>query len=396
MGGWIPFLPEDASTVAWQVDGLYLYISLLLVVFTTGVAVAITIFAVKYREREPFAVPRQIAGSLKLETLWTVVPFLIAMTIFAWGTVTYFTQYRPPADAMEITVVAKQWMWKFQHPTGQREINELHVPIGRRIRLMMTTEDTIHSLFVPAFRIKQDVVPGRYTQVWFEATKPGRYHLFCAEYCGLNHAGMGGYVEVMNRDDYDNWLAGNASQSPVAAGQGLFQSQGCSSCHGANGEGGRCPSLINLVGSEVQLDNGKTVTADEDYIRESILFPQAKIVAGYKPIMPTFQGQLNQEQLLNVIAYIKSLSPNATTAPAGTAPPASGGQSSQAAQGTGQGTIGGTGGRSLESQTSNPIGSTGLSNANSRGVNASRTGAGAPGTGGNTKPASRPSAPVRP
>jgi cytochrome c oxidase subunit 2 len=214
-------------------------------------------------------------------------------------------------------------MWKFQHATGQREINELHIPVGRKIKLIMATEDVIHDVFVPAFRIKADVVPGRYTTEWFEATKPGRYHFFCAEYCGMNHSGMGGYVVVMEPTEFENWLSGNLSQmSPAAAGQQMFESLGCASCHGANAEGGRGPALLGVYGSNVVLNNAQSVKADEAYVRESILNPQAKIVTGFGPIMPSFQGQLTEEQLLQLVAYIKSLStPKTETATPKPPPP---------------------------------------------------------------------------
>jgi cytochrome c oxidase subunit 2 len=240
------------------------------------------------------------------------------MTIFFWGAKVYFAQYRPAKNAIEIYVVGKQWMWKFQHSTGQREINELHVPIGRKVKLIMATEDVIHDLFVPAFRTKIDVVPGKYTTEWFEATKPGRYHFFCAEYCGMNHSGMGGYVVVMEPAEYENWLSGNAGQaSPAAAGRGLYESLGCASCHGANAEGGPGPALLGLYGSKVVLNNNQTVTGDESYLRESILNPQAKIATGFGPIMPSFQGQLSEEQLLQVVAYLKSLSTTKPEVPTG-------------------------------------------------------------------------------
>jgi cytochrome c oxidase subunit 2 len=237
------------------------------------------------------------------------------MSMFAWGAQIYFENSRTPKNANEIYVVGKQWMWKIQHSTGQREINELHVPTGRKIKLIMTSEDTIHDLFLPAFRIKADVLPGRYTTQWFEATKPGTYHLFCAEYCGMNHSGMIGSVIVMQPTDFDNWLSGNANQqSPAVAGQQLFQSLGCVSCHGANGEGGRGPTLAGLFGRKVFLTNNQTLTADEGYIRESIENPSAKVVAGFNPIMPTFQGQVTPEQLIQIISFIKSL--QVTGAPA--------------------------------------------------------------------------------
>ena len=305
---WIPFVPPSASTLSGKVDALYFYLSGVTVFFTLLISGVLIFFVVKYRRRSPFEIPRPIAGSHKLEMLWSVIPFIIAMSMFAWGAQVYFQMYRPPKNAIEIYVVAKQWMWKIQHSTGQREINELHVPAGRKIKLIMTSEDTIHDFFVPAFRIKADVLPGKYTTQWFEATKPGTYHLFCAEYCGMNHSGMIGSVVVMQPSEFDDWLAGNVGQqSPAVAGEQLYQSLGCVSCHGARGEGGRGPALAGLFGKEVFLTTGQKVVADEAYIRESIENPQAKLVAGFGPIMPTFQGQVTPEQLIQIMAFIKSL-----------------------------------------------------------------------------------------
>ena len=316
MQSWIPFIPESASTISGGVDALYFYLCGVTIFFTLLISGVLIFFVIRYRRRTPFEIPRPIAGSHRLEMMWSVIPFLIAMSFFVWGAKIYFAEYRTPKDGIEVYVVAKQWMWKFQHSTGQREINELHVPIGRKIKLIMTTEDVIHDLFVPAFRIKADVVPGRYTTEWFEATKPGRYHLFCAEYCGMNHSGMGGWIVVMEPTDFDNWLSGNVNQqSASTAGQQLYQSLGCVSCHGANAEGGRGPALQGLFNSQMPLNNGQVVKADENYIRESILNPQAKIVAGFGPIMPSFQGQVSEEQLMQLAAYIKSLSANQTETP---------------------------------------------------------------------------------
>jgi len=308
MQSWIPFIPESASTMSWKVDALYFYLSGVTVFFTLLISIILIFFVIRYRRRTPYEIPRPIAGSHKLETLWTVIPFVIAMTMFAWGARVYFEQYSPPENAIEIYVVGKQWMWKIQHSTGQREINELHIPVGRKVKLIMTSEDVIHDFFVPAFRMKADVVPGIYTSEWFEATKPGTYHLFCAEYCGMNHSGMIGSVIVMEPREFDNWLSGNAgNQTPAAAGQQLYQSLGCVSCHGANGEGGRGPTLAGLFGRQTLLSTGQTVRADEAYIRESIINPQAKLVAGFGPIMPTFQGQVSEDQLVQLLAFIKSL-----------------------------------------------------------------------------------------
>ena len=317
-----PFIPDSASTISGDVDAVYFYISGVTVFFTALISLVIIFFVIRYRRRNAFEIPRPLEGSTKLETLWSVIPLLIAMSIFVWGAKVYFAQYRPPHNALEVYVVGKQWMWKFQHTTGQREINELHVPVGRKIKLIMTTEDVIHDLFIPAFRTKTDVVPGKYTTLWFEATKAGNYHFFCAEYCGMNHSGMRGSVVVMEPSAFDNWLSGNANQmSPAAAGQSLFESIGCASCHGANGEGGRGPALLGVFGSNVVLSNGQTVKADEAYLRESITNPQAKMVTGFGPIMPSFQGQVNEEQLLHLIAFIKSLSTATPETPAAKPPP---------------------------------------------------------------------------
>ena len=306
---WVPLFPEDASTFGWQVDYLYFYLIAISVFFTVGIVAAIFIFAIKYREKEKYATPDQIHGSIPLELFWSFVPFVISMTIFLGGAVVYYNQYKIPADTMEIYVVGKQWMWKIQHPTGQREINELHVPVGRKIKLTMTTEDVLHDFSIPAFRTKADVVPGRYTTLWFEATKPGKYHLFCAEYCGLNHSGMGGWVYVMEQKDFDNWLSGNVSgQTPVQMGEDLFTNKlGCASCH-SGGNNQRGAVLEGIYNKEVKLVGGQTIIADDEYIRNSILNPGQHIVEGYQPIMPTFKGQVTEEQLVALIAYIKSLS----------------------------------------------------------------------------------------
>jgi cytochrome c oxidase subunit 2 len=306
----VPFAPEQASTFAPHVDALYAYLVLITVFFSVLITALLLFFAVKYRRRSPGEVPRPIAGSMVLELSWTIIPLMIAMTIFVWGASTFFKAYRAPKQAMEVYVVAKQWMWKFQHQTGQREINELHVPVGARVKLTMTTEDVIHSFYVPAFRIKQDVVPGRYQQIWFEATKPGKFYLFCAEYCGTNHSGMGGYVYVMEPTAYQQWLAGGTgAESASAQGQKLFQERGCASCHQteAGGQQGRGPTLFGLFGKKQQVQGDGEVTVDEAYIRESILDPQAKLAMGFQPIMPTFRGQLSEEQVLQLVAYIRSL-----------------------------------------------------------------------------------------
>ena len=303
----LPLFPEQASTGAARVDALFMFVMVVSVVFATLIFSLVLYFAVKYRRRSDTEQPRPILGDVRLELLWTVIPLGLTMIMFVWGARLYFTTANPPADAMEVAVVGKQWMWKFQHPEGRREINELHVPVGRPVKLTMASEDVIHSFFVPAFRVKMDVVPGRYTTTWFEATRPGTFHLFCAQYCGTVHAGMGGRVVVLTPTAYEAWLSGGATgESPVAAGERLFQQLGCATCHRADGPGNG-PSLVGLFGQTVRLHSGETVLADEAYIRESVLNPTAKIVAGYQPIMPTFQGLISEEGLLQLIAYIRSL-----------------------------------------------------------------------------------------
>ncbi|MBI2963309.1 MAG: cytochrome c oxidase subunit II [Deltaproteobacteria bacterium] len=316
------FLPEQASSVAGPVDLFFFFMVAVSVFFSALIAVLLVFFAIRYHQSGAATAPAagvvvgpepehaHAQGAMLLEIVWTVIPLGLVLVMFAWSTSLYFTLVRPPADAVAMYAVGKQWMWKFQHPEGQREINELHVPLGQAVKLTMSSEDVIHSFFVPAFRVKQDVVPGRYTQVWFRPTRVGRYHLFCAEYCGTQHSGMIGWVEVMKPEDYQAWLSGAAGGAPrqtlAQAGEQLFTERACVTCHPESGEG-RGPSLGGLPGAAVTLEGGGTVVADDGYLRESILNPAAKIVAGFQPLMPTFQGQLSEEQLVQLLAYIKSL-----------------------------------------------------------------------------------------
>jgi cytochrome c oxidase subunit 2 len=305
----LPLFPDSASTLSPHVDALFLAWSAISLFFTLLIAVLILYFMVKYRRRAPDDVGQEEKPMLWLEIAWTAIPLGIVMAMFVWGTLVFFQLYRPPADAVEYYSVGKQWMWKFQHPDGHREINALHIPAGRAIRLKLTAEDVIHSFYVPAFRLKQDALPGRYTQVWFQATKPGIYHLFCAEYCGAEHSRMIGSIVVMEPRDYEAWLAGGpAGKTMVASGAELFEQLACQTCHrAAPNRPARGPRLEGLYGTQVKLANGGTVTADDDYIRESILNPTAKVTAGWDPIMPTFQGQVSEEQLLQLLSYVKSL-----------------------------------------------------------------------------------------
>ncbi len=301
-----PLWPTRASTTASQVDALYIFLVTLSVLVSVAIFTMILIFAARYRRRKGI-VAEQIEGSTILEATWSASPVAIFIVIFLWGAVIYFHERTPPRGATEIYVVAKQWMWKLQHEEGQREINELHVPVGRDVKLIMTSQDVIHSFYVPAFRIKQDVLPGRYTTLWFRATRPGTYHLFCAEYCGTQHSGMIGQVVVMEPAQYQAWLGGGGATGPLAVtGEALFQQLACSTCHRSETQG-RGPNLVGVFGKKVLLEDGRTVVADEDYIRESILSPSAKIVAGFKPIMPVFQGLVSEEQLNALVAYVKSL-----------------------------------------------------------------------------------------
>jgi cytochrome c oxidase subunit 2 len=302
-----PLFPEQASSLAPAVDGLYFFLVAITTFFSVGIAAALALFATRYKRRHDDERPPEIHGSLALELTWTLIPFAICMVVFVWGAVVFFAQNRPPDDSMEINVVGKRWMWKLQHMTGQREINELHVPVGRPVKLNLTSEDVIHSFFVPAFRMKKDAVPGRYSVAWFRATKPGSYHLFCAEYCGTEHSRMIGRIVVMEANDYQTWLQGGpVPVSPVAAGEKLFTQLNCVTCHVA-GSQARGPGLAGVAGAKVRLVGGDVVTADESYLRESIVNPAAKIVEGYQPIMPTYQGQVSEDMLLQLIAYIQSL-----------------------------------------------------------------------------------------
>jgi cytochrome c oxidase subunit 2 len=304
----LPFFPQQASAQAAQIDAIYFFMVAVSAFFALLIAGLVIGFAIKYRRRHDGEIGAAIHGSLALELLWTFIPLGIAMVMFAWGAKVFFEMYRPPAGAMEIFIVGKQWMWKAQHADGQREINELHVPVGRPVKLIMGSEDVIHSYYIPAFRVKADVIPGRYNALWFTATKPGRYHLFCAEYCGTRHSGMIGWVTAMEPTEFQTWLSGGpATASPVAAGEKLFNDLACVSCHMANSQG-RGPVLQGIFGKTVQLQGGGSVTVDEAYVRESIVNPQAKVVAGFQPIMPTFQGLVTEEQLMQLIAYVRSLS----------------------------------------------------------------------------------------
>jgi len=299
--------PEQASTGAAAVDHLYFYLLSVTTFFVGLIFLLVIVFCVKYRRRPGRETGVQVRPNLLLEIVWIAIPLVLVLIMFFWGASVYFPTYRSPSNALDVYVVGRQWMWKLQHAEGASEINELHVPVGSPIRLTMTSEDVIHSFYVPVFRIKQDVLPGRYSTIWFSPTKVGMYHLFCAEYCGTKHSGMVGRIVVLSPADYERWLAGAVSPGSLASGgQRLFLSLGCVTCH-AGGPTARAPDLTGLLGSRVRLQDGEEIAADESYVRESILDPTSKVVAGFQPIMPSFRGRVSEDELIQLVAYIKSL-----------------------------------------------------------------------------------------
>ena len=307
MERWVPLFPISASQHADQVDHLLYFLVVVCGFFALLIFVLIITFSVRYR-RSRHPVPQPTKVSTGLELFWTAVPFLITLVMFIWGAQVYMDGETPPRGAQDMYVVGKQWMWKIQHPEGRREINELHVPENTPIKLTLTSQDVIHSFYLPALRVKQDAVPGEYRTLWFKATRPGTYHLFCAEYCGTNHSKMIGRIIVMPESEYQAWLAGENGTQPVEAGAKLFVEYDCISCHGT-GQRARAPALGGLYGTHVQLEDGRRVLFDENYIRAQLLDPAAWRVADFAPDMPLFKGQLTEEQIIDLIAYIKSLTP---------------------------------------------------------------------------------------
>jgi cytochrome c oxidase subunit II len=300
--------PEQASTMAGEVDALYFYLLAVSGFFTVLICILILYFAIHYRRGAKVDRAR-LPESKWLEITWTVIPLVLALSFFAWGATLYVRMKQPPPGANEIDeiyVVGKQWMWKIQHPNGRREINTLHLPLGRPVKLKMISEDVIHSFFIPNFRVKMDVLPGRFTDMWFTPNKVGSFHLFCAEYCGTSHSQMIGKVIVMEPADYSAWLAGSDPSQPRLSGKALFEQYRCHTCHRAGGGVSRGPPLDGIFGKMIPLADGSTVVADEAYIRESILEPGAKVRAGYEPVMPTFEGQIGEEDILAIINHLKS------------------------------------------------------------------------------------------
>lgn len=300
--------PESASTISQEVDRLYWTLIGIAGFFTALICVLIVVFAIRYRQGAP--VNREVRAGKGLvwaiEIGWIAIPLAIVIGIFVWGASLYARLYQPPAGALEVFVVGKQWMWKLQHEEGRREIDRLHVPVGQPVRLNMISEDVIHSFYIPAFRTKMDVLPGRYTSIWFEPSRPGEFHLFCAEYCGTGHSRMRGRVIAQTPDDYAEWIAEAQEEAPGMAGRRVLQKYGCLTCHG-HVSAVQAPSFENLFGSRVPLRDGTSVVADAHYLRESILDPSAKVVAGFRADMPTFAGLISEEEIFQVIAYLRSL-----------------------------------------------------------------------------------------
>jgi cytochrome c oxidase subunit 2 len=301
--------PAEASTIAPYADALYFFLLLMTVVGTVIVAILLVTFSIRYRaEKNPVAT--QIEGSTLLEATWTIIPLAIFLVVFVWGALLYFRIYNPPANAMNIYIVGKQWMWKAEHPGGQHEINALHVPMGQPVQLTMISQDVFHSFSVPDFRVKREVIPGRYTTVWFNATTPGTYHIFCTQYCGTLHSGMIGEVTVMTPSDYEKWTQESTSGMSLAQnGERIFASMGCNACHNGTAAA-RGPNLAGVYGSKLQLTDGSQILVDDAYLREAILSPSQHVTAGYAPIMPTYQGQISEEGLIDLVEYMKNLNSN--------------------------------------------------------------------------------------
>jgi len=301
--------PPEASSIAPYADALYFFLILISLVGMALVLALVTGFSILYRkERSPEAT--QIEGSTLLEATWTIIPLALFMVCFVWGALLYFRIYNPPSNAMNVYIVGKQWMWKAEHPGGQHEINALHVPLGKPVQLTMISQDVFHSYSIPAFRVKREVIPGRYTTVWFTATQVGTYHLFCTQYCGTLHSEMIGEITVMKPEDYQAWTEGSTSGMSLAQnGERLFASLGCNACHSGNA-GARGPNLAESYATKVQLTNGSYATVDDAFLRDSILNPTMHTTAGYAPIMPTYQGQISEEGLIDLVEYIKKLNTN--------------------------------------------------------------------------------------
>jgi cytochrome c oxidase subunit II len=301
--------PREASTIAPYADALYFFLLTITVVGLILVGTLVFGFSIRYRAAN-HPVAEQVEGSTLLEATWTIIPLALFLVVFVWGALLYFRIYTPPANSMNIYIVGKQWMWKAEHPGGQHEINALHVPTGRPVQLTMISQDVFHSFSIPDFRVKREVIPGRYSTVWFEATTPGTYHLFCTQYCGTNHSQMIGDITVLTPEDYQKWTQGSTSGMSLAQnGERLFASMGCNACHSGSAAA-RGPNLAGVFGSKLQLTSGSEVLVNEAYLRDAILNPSQHVTAGYAPIMPTYQGQVSEDGLIDLVEYIKGLDSN--------------------------------------------------------------------------------------
>jgi cytochrome c oxidase subunit 2 len=301
--------PAEASTIAPYMDALYFFLVTISLIGLLFVGLLILYFSLRYR-RDKNPVATQIEGSTILEATWTIIPLGIFLVVFVWGGLLYFRIYNPPPNSMNIYIVGKQWMWKAEHPGGQHEIDALHIPIGQPIQLTMISQDVFHSFSIPDFRVKREVIPGRYSTVWFQATTPGTYHLFCTQYCGTLHSEMIGEVTAMTPEDYKKWLDESTSGMSLAQnGERLFASMGCNSCHSGNAAA-RGPNLAGVYGSKLTLTSGNQVVVDDAYLRDAILNPSEHVTAGFAPIMPTYQGQISEDGLIDLVEYIKQLQSN--------------------------------------------------------------------------------------
>ncbi|HXS12355.1 MAG TPA: cytochrome c oxidase subunit II [Acidobacteriaceae bacterium] len=304
-----PLLPPQASKIAPEMDALYFFMVLVSLIGLTIVILLVLSFSLLYHKRRN-PQPTQIEGSTLLEATWTIIPLGLFLIMFVWGALLYFRVYTPPVNAMNIYVVGKQWMWKAEHPGGQHEINALHIPVGQPVQLTMISQDVFHSFSIPDFRVKREVIPGRYSTVWFQATDPGTYHIFCTQYCGTLHSGMIGEVTAMTPADYKKWLdQSNSGMSLAQNGERLFASMGCNACHSGNAAA-RGPNLAGVYGSKVTLTDGSQVLVNDAYLRDAILNPSQHVTAGYAPIMPTYQGQISEDGLIDIVEFIKQLQSN--------------------------------------------------------------------------------------
>jgi cytochrome c oxidase subunit 2 len=305
------FMPPGKSTIAPEVDALFHFILYSSIILFIIVATGLFYFVFRYRRKGKEELTSGTDHNIKLELFWSIIPTIMVIIVFFWGFRVYLKMHVVPKDAYEIKVTGQKWFWSFDYPNGASTVNDLVVPAGKPIKLLMSSKDVIHSFFVPDFRVKMDVLPNRYTLTWFEAPDPGNHNLFCAEYCGTSHSDMIGQVRVMGEREFNEWLSQSGASGeglkPEEYGEQLYTAKACNTCHRVDGKAHTGPSFLGIYGETQTLQDGTNVVADENYIRESILDPQAKIVAGYQPVMPTYQGLLDDRQIDALIAYIKSL-----------------------------------------------------------------------------------------